>query len=495
MLLKQKNLESQLLKFETITILYVTSKNQLWGIFDTGIKKCITKNFKSVMKLFKFFKNKKFISYKDSLKIKKGIKFNILSNFIIIILKTKNITINFLNKQEKKKKATSPNLKFSNLSLVLSTKLTKTLKKNYGIFFTSTKLVNIILDRLKIILSKLNIKILTVLEPSCGSGEFLFGLNKYFSKLNILGIEYNDEIYDKIRNFSLTNNSLVIKKNDFLKFSKDKGFDLIIGNPPFKTIKKSLVVNYKTFFPNKVNLYVLFLLHSLKQLKENGVLVFVLPKSFLNSMSYINIRLYIKKNYKILFIIDDLIDNYFLGTSVETCVLFLQKKKSNSKKYFVFFGNYLSFSNHYKYLNELLTQGKSLKDLGFIITVGSVLKSNKDTFTGLEGSFICDTNICNNKLSLNSTSIIYSNNLQYGSCIVVFRGFGNAKFLFKYALVDIKKGYLVENHLLIIKHTVGIIRLVELINKFNNKFFLDFISLYFSNQSLNIKELELLPIF
>ena len=488
---KKKNLEISSLKFENIEIVYITPKNQLWGFCNKGIKICLAKKISDYF----CFKNKKLISYKDSLRIKKDTKFNILLNFILISLKTKNIIINFLDNQEKKKKPLGTNLKFSNSSLILNSKLSKILKKNHGIFFTSKTLVNIILDRLRIILFKLKIKISTVLEPSCGSGEFLFGLDRYFSQLNILGIEYNDEVYDTIKNFLFTKNCLVIKKNDFLKFSSEKSFDLIIGNPPFKAIKKSLIVNYKTFFPNKVNLYVLFLLHSLKQLKENGILVFILPKSFLNSMSYNNVRFYIKNNYKILFIIDDLVDNYFLGTSVETCVLFLQKKKSNNRKYFVSFDKYLSFSNHYKYLNELLTQGKSLKFLGFNITVGSILKSKKDTFTGLKGFFICDNSIRNNKLSLNSAPIIYSDNLQYGSCIIVFRGFGNAKFSFKYALVDIKEGYLVENHLLIIKHTGGRIKLLELIDKFKNKSFLDFISLYFSNQSLNIKELQLLPIF
>ena len=485
----KKNIQENLLKFKNIEIIYATAK-QYWGITTQGLKKRVGLDIFNL-----FLKTKCLISYKDSLRIKKGVKFNILANYIQVILKKKNIIINFLNKQDKKKKSISTNLKFSKLSLILTAKLTKNLKKSYGIFFTSEILVNIIFNQLKIIFTKLRLKIVDVLEPSCGSGEFLVGLNKYFSKLNILGIEYNDDIYDSIKDFSLTNNFLTIQKNDFLKFFNEKGFDLIIGNPPFKIIKKSLVVNYSNFFLNGVNLYVLFLLHSLKQLRDNGVLVFVLPKNFLNCMSYNCVRLYIKNNYKILFIIDNLVDNFFLGTSIETCVLFLQKKKSNSKKYFVFFGEYLTFSNHYKYLNGLLAKGKPLKDFGFTISVGSVLKSNKNIFTGSKGYFICDNNIKNNQLSLNSTSVIYSDNLQYGNCIVIFRGYGNAKFYFKYALVDIQEGYLVESHLLIIKQAHGGVKLVELLEKFKNKLLLNFISLYFFNQSLNMKELELFPIF
>lgn len=97
--LKIKNLESQLVKFETIKIIYLTPKKQLWAIFSTGIKKCIVKKYKSVIKLSRFFKNKNFISYKDSLNIQKGIKFNILVNSIDIILKKKTISIKFLSKE------------------------------------------------------------------------------------------------------------------------------------------------------------------------------------------------------------------------------------------------------------------------------------------------------------------------------------------------------------------------------------------------------------
>ena len=298
---------------------------------------------------------------------------------------------------------------------------------------------------------------------------------------------------------SLLNNHLVLKKDDFLKSpDSKKKFDLIIGNPPFKLLKKSLVDNYSSFFPNKVNIYVLFILHCLKtKLEENGILTFILPKVFLNSVSYNNVRLYIKNNCKILAIMDNLKDNFFLGTNIETCVLFLQKKKTKSKKYFVFFGSYLCYSIQYKYLNKLLSKGKTLLQLGFTVNVGTVLKKNTLTDSKTEeGYLICENNIQNNKLCLKSMLIICSPNLQRDNAIIVYRGHGNTKYNFKYALINLNnKGYLIENHLLIIKHADGIIKLNELILKFNNQFFLDFISLYFSNQSLSKKELLLLPIF
>ena len=100
MSLKQNLSEVQLLKFKNIRIVYLTPKNDLWAIFDSGIKKCITKNFGVIIELPKFLKDKNLISYKDSLKIKKGVSFIILvNNSIDIILKKKIINIEFLNKQ------------------------------------------------------------------------------------------------------------------------------------------------------------------------------------------------------------------------------------------------------------------------------------------------------------------------------------------------------------------------------------------------------------
>jgi hypothetical protein len=204
-----------------------------------------------------------------------------------------------------------------------------------------------------------------------------------------------------------------------------EGFDLIIGKPPFKLIQKSDKFNT---FGKPMNLCALFVLHSLNQLKYKGILVFILPMNFLTSISYNSIRVLIKTDYKILHILGDLKHSFFLGTAIETCVLFLQKKKSVAKIFLVQFGSSIIFSVYYKRLNELLTSGQSLKDLGFTITMGSFLKVNKyKLVNGIKGYLICDNNISkDNKLILNATSIVYSNTFKKDQCFVIFRGYGNA---------------------------------------------------------------------
>ena len=116
--------------------------------------------------------------------------------------------------------------------------------------------------------------------------------------------------------------------------------------------------------------------------------------NFLTSASYNEIRVTLKKNYKILHVLGDLNNSFFLGTAIETCVLFLQKKKSKSNKFVVTFGSSLIFSVYFKRLNQLLSEGQSLKNLGFTITMGSFLKSNKfKLVNGVRGYLICDSNI------------------------------------------------------------------------------------------------------
>jgi len=89
----------------------------------------------------------------------------------------------------------------------------------------------------------------TNLEPCCGSGEFLHGINEHFPKQKIkaiIGVENNNYIYQKICNvdeFSKKHkqkNIIELYNQSFLSFehSSIKQYDLIIGNPPFYVIVK-----------------------------------------------------------------------------------------------------------------------------------------------------------------------------------------------------------------------------------------------------------------
>ena len=80
------------------------------------------------------------------------------------------------------------------LSLLLTKQLTITEKKKDGIYFTPSKYALELFNKSKEFKTFTNI-----LEPSCGSGEFLKILPYNNRKIKITGIEYNDTIYKKIK--------------------------------------------------------------------------------------------------------------------------------------------------------------------------------------------------------------------------------------------------------------------------------------------------------
>ena len=83
---------------------------------------------------------------------------------------------------------------YSPLSKELTSKLSKTLKKNGGIYFTPP---SIIVENIKLLEPYMN-TISNVLEPSCGSCEYINALLNNYKHLKITGIELNSTIYESI---------------------------------------------------------------------------------------------------------------------------------------------------------------------------------------------------------------------------------------------------------------------------------------------------------
>ena len=109
---------------------------------------------------------------------------------------------------------------------------TKFLKEN-GIYFTPKTFRDIAVNSIKPYIKK-NCELL---EPSCGSGEFIRDLLPYQDYFNITGVELDKELF----NISNQLNATIIN-DDFLKPNLfDKKFDIIIGNPPYFELKKTIL--------------------------------------------------------------------------------------------------------------------------------------------------------------------------------------------------------------------------------------------------------------
>lgn len=236
-------------------------------------------------------------------------------------------------------------------------------RKNKGQFYTPQEIVDYMVSYLNINNTK------RIIDPACGCGSFLLSImeaikekenNPDFS--NMYGIDINKNAVD-ITKLSLiiksgfkkeyielfdkniiTGNSIVENKKidplalnwkkTFHNIIKDGGFDIIIGNPPYVTLKKG-----KEFDPNEsiylniikgpVNAATLMIGKSLEYLKKGGILAFVLPKTILHVNSYSRLREYILNNTSIIHIFD--LGVKFKDVRGEQIILILKKEKPSYK--------------------------------------------------------------------------------------------------------------------------------------------------------------------
>jgi hypothetical protein len=440
---------------------------------------------------------------------------------------------------------------YSNISKELTTKLSKTIKQSGGIYFTPP---SIILDNIKLLKPYIH-SITNVLEPSCGSCEYISALIKNYNHLKITGIELNKTIYDSIKEFESSN--IKLYNEDYLKYESTELYDLIIGNPPYFVMKKENVdKSYYKYFEGRPNIFILFIIKSITLLKENGIISFVLPKNFLNCLYYDKTRNYINKHFQILNIVE-CVSSKYIETQQPTIVLIIKKAGTPSlgvssagtlplgvssagtlplgvssagtpplgvftsagtpplganEDYVLERSSFTIFAtkaNCIK-LKKLFLNSMSLESLGFKVSVGSIvwnqckeLLTNDDSKTRLIYSSSIETNRLTLQIYKNEEKKNYIN--KKGICrpmIVVNRGYGVGQYKFNYCLINEDYEYLVENHLITIEYTKELPKdellkqYKKIITSLNNSNTLDFVATYFGNAAINSSELsQILPIY
>tara|TARA_B110000208_G_C11776672_1_gene432269 strand:+ start:199 stop:1446 length:1248 start_codon:yes stop_codon:yes gene_type:complete len=411
---------------------------------------------------------------------------------------------------------------FDKLSVDLTKNLTKKEKKNNGIFFTCNSIITSTINYLNDYISKNNLDIIRILEPSCGSCQFINQIKNKMTYDVLHGVEYNKTIFNDIEKL-YDNDNITLFNQDFLLLNSNIMYDLIIGNPPYFVINKPKdkeklkyfkdnILKYKNEYKiSRMNIYIIFIIKSLELLNINGIMAFVLPKNFLNCLYYNKLREKIFTEYKIVDIIDHSCNEY-LETEQNTFMFIVQKCKGRNNSFTFKLDNNIIFNTkkNIKLIKKLYDNTTTLDKMGFKVCVGTcVWNQNKDILTNDSSKtrLIYNSNIVNNELKL-----VEFNNEQKKNYIdkkgkndiilVVNRGYGKGEYIFNYCLIDINHEYLIENHLICIEY-IDKIKKEELIKKyntiiqsFNNNKTNEFIKLYFENNAINTTELQyVLPIF
>lgn len=250
-----------------------------------------------------------------------------------------------------------------------------------------------------------------ILDPTCGSGEFL--LNTFIMKYNLLketknvddenilritktlyGNDIDDESTDisKIRLFmyvySLLENKDYYKKltkiliNNFTNYDFvldsnkiNNKFEIIVGNPPYVEYGK---YDGKEKLINKYgNIYADVIKNSIDLLKCEGILGFIVPLSYIATTRMSKIREYVteKCSKQILLSFADRPDCLFSGVHQKLNIVIFQKNCNKNKKIYV-----SNYKHWYKEERKELLNGRDVMisnyNLNFIPKIGNNIEKN-----------------------------------------------------------------------------------------------------------------------
>jgi adenine-specific DNA-methyltransferase len=415
--------------------------------------------------------------------------------------------------------------KINNLSIKYTKETEKEYLKKYGQFFTLDPIMlDKLLDDYKF---KPNSKIL---EPSFGTGIILHKYRDAEMKFNLKcqeeeictsvidAVEIDKNIHNKTLKIFKSNYNINFINADFLKEEnlRENSYDLIVGNPPYFEMKKDEIV--KSFEEitkgsGRVNIYSLFIYKSIKLLKENGELRFIIPKTILSGKYFNKLRIWMSKQCDIIDIVKFDKNNMFTKALQSVIILKLKKRKENFKpneKYLYKINNNVYFVKEHKnlFLDE---DTKTILELNCKVKTGSIVwNQHKELLQEkqLENNLplIMSSNLSKGKLTLNEDKkvdkkqfikIIDSNKqlIISGPFILINRIVGmNPPKINMYFEKKSDKKYFIENHVNIISGKLT--NLTKIYKSLNNPKTITFINEIIGNTQLSQDELEnLIPIF
>jgi adenine-specific DNA-methyltransferase len=205
-------------------------------------------------------------------------------------------------------------------------------------------------------------------DIACGCGGFFITIaktirketNKSYSEIyreNIYGLDIQEYSIERTKiilsllaisegedcaNFDFNlfqGNALSFDWNAVKALNQNKGFDIIVGNPPYVGAtkiddeSKQLLKNWKVSNSGKADLYIPFFEIGLENLNCNGVLGYITVNTFYKSLNGRAVRSYFSENKYDLSIIDFGGEQLFKSRSTYTCICTIGKIPSSNISY------------------------------------------------------------------------------------------------------------------------------------------------------------------
>tara|TARA_B100000073_G_C23739461_1_gene573273 strand:+ start:1999 stop:3081 length:1083 start_codon:yes stop_codon:yes gene_type:complete len=191
-----------------------------------------------------------------------------------------------------------------------------------GEFFTCEECVEEILKRLPSEVWKSGTK---WFEPTCGDGKFIDSILNKSEGLEIHMTDINKKNTDICKEKFKNNTNINIYCEDVLS-QQLRGFDVIIGNPPFNTVKDSKL--------GKNKIYERITIDCIKKLNPEGILAFIVPQNMFGGNSSKAYQYILENTHVIEIYFFSLKDRrkFFPTIQQPICYFILKKTGTNNSK-------------------------------------------------------------------------------------------------------------------------------------------------------------------
>lgn len=355
--------------------------------------------------------------------------------------------------EELKEKTKSESKEFAEATIKYMEETDISYRKSFGQYFTPRSIREKLLNELPN--KKTSPKIL---DPACGTGEFLITAKKYFKRPELHGWDIDKNLINIAKK---TVSGADLKNLDALLNQNYEKYDFVIGNPPYYEFSPSKEIKEKfgSIISGRTNIFSLFIYQGLKWLKEGGYLAFVVPPSMNNGAYFSKLRKFIIDNSNIEYL-HILNSSKIFHKALQSTMLIVLKKGTNRSNYLFKKNGLLIFSEEANYLKKAFRNKTTLRDLNYTVKTGRLVwNQNKSLLTNnSKGSIplIWAHNITIEQLRLpmvdqKKPQYVKRRDADIGPAIVVNRIIGSVKSInLKAAVVPSRMKFIAENHVNVI---------------------------------------------
>ncbi|MGC9071564.1 MAG: HsdM family class I SAM-dependent methyltransferase [Acidilobus sp.] len=361
-----------------------------------------------------------------------------------------------------------------------------------GQFFTPRSLREEVLSRIP------KLERPRVLDPACGTGEFLLSAKEHFVDPDLHCWEIDRKLAEIAKRVVPEAHVEVV---DSLTKPFREEFDVIVTNPPYFEFKPSrpIMDRYREVIRGRPNIYALFVYMSLRLLRPGGWLGLVVSSSMNNGAYFRRLREFIVRMADIVYmrVLDD---PYVFEEVNHTFQLLVLRKGPSTGRYVLRVGNHVIFSEGADELRKIFEDSVTLGRLGYRVQTGRVVwNQHKDKLTNdsAEGVLlIWAHNIKEGKLVLGGDRpqyVRWKGPVDKGPAIVVTRIVGHPKRLrLEAALVPTGTTFVAENHVNVVypPPNATLEEMEEIVAQLNSPITWDVLSKVTGNTQISKTELE-----